>query len=82
MYLCMAYLLFTISNIYNNRKKVEKLKSQGFFTNTEILSANEFEREENVGSMNEMIEYYKLKGNINKVERIEKHKKELYGNSR
>lgn len=81
MYLCVTYLFFTISNVYNNRKKVEKLKSQGFFTNTEILSPNEFERKENVGSMNEMIEYYKLKGNVNKVEKIKRYKKELYGDN-
>lgn len=78
IYLCITYLFFTISNIYNNRKKVEKLKSQGFFTNVEILSPSEFEKKENIGAMNEMIEYYKLKGNINKVERIEKYKKKIY----
>jgi hypothetical protein len=81
MYLCLAYLLFTLANVYNNKRKVEKLKSQGFFTGTEILSPKEFEREENVGSMNEMIRYYKLKCDFNRVERIRDHKKELYGDS-
>jgi hypothetical protein len=78
VYLCLIYLLFTISNIHNNGKKVEKLRAQGFFTNIEILSPNEFEKKENVGSMKEMIEYYTLKGNVDKVERIRNQGNKLY----
>ncbi|MCX5694755.1 MAG: hypothetical protein NT014_06545 [Candidatus Omnitrophica bacterium] len=77
-YLCLIYLFFTISNIYNNRIKVERLKAQGFFSNVEILSSNEFEKRENIGAMNEMIEFYTLKGNMKKVARIQKHKIKTY----
>ncbi|MDD5130451.1 MAG: hypothetical protein PHS66_05325 [Candidatus Omnitrophica bacterium] len=77
-YLCFTYLFFTIANVCNNRKKVERLKAQGFFSNAEILSPDEFEKKENTGSMNEMIEYYTLKGDADRVARIQERKIKTY----
>jgi len=79
IYLCIAYTVITLLNVYNNGKNVERLKADGFFENAQIMGPCEFEKPENVGSMNEMIRYFKLKGNIDRVNKIRRHKKEIYG---
>lgn len=79
VYLCIAYTIVTSLNITNNKKNVEGLIREGFFKNVEIINSREFEKRENIGSMNEMIKYFELKGNIDKVNKIKKYKKEIYG---
>lgn len=81
IYLCVAYTVITLLNSYNNKRNVEKLKAEGFFKNAQIIDIPEFEKQENVGSMDEMIRYFKLKGDINRVNRIKKYKKEIYGDN-
>lgn len=80
-YLCIIYIFFTLLNVYNSGKKVERLKGQGFFANSEVISPGNFEKEENVGSMKEMIEYYRLKGDVDKAGRIREQIKRLYGDN-
>jgi len=66
-------------NIFNNKKNTEKLIAERFFENARIISAFEFERQENVGSMNEMIEYFRLRGNKDKANKIKEYKNQIYG---
>jgi len=79
IYLIVTYTGITFLNIYDNKRNVIKLKQQGFFKNVEVLKPKEFEKMENVGSMDEMIKYFTLKKNFKKVEEIKKYKKDLYG---
>lgn len=79
IYLCTAYLIITLLNIFNNKKNTEKLIAERFFENARIISAFEFERQENVGSMNEMIEYFRLRGNKDKANKIKEYKNQIYG---
>ena len=78
MYLFASYLMVTTLNIYNNQKNVQQLKASGFFENTAIIPEGEFEKRENIDSMNEMIDYYKLKGDLKRIDNINKLKKEIY----
>lgn len=79
IYLNISYACITFLNIRNNKKNVEKLKEKGFFKNAKILTSREFEKGENVGSMNEMIEYFTLKGDHERAYRIQRYKEEKYG---
>jgi len=79
IFLFTAYAIITALNIYNNKRNVERLKADGFFENAKIIRPAEFEKQENIGSMNEMIEYFTLKGDIERVNKIKKYKKEIYG---
>jgi len=79
IYLCTAYTAITVLNIYNNKRNIEKLKADGIFENAQIVGPCEFEKYENVGSMNEMIEYFKLRGDIDRVNKIKRYKEEIYG---
>ena len=63
----------------NNKKKVEGLKKGGFFQNYEVLKPEEYEKMENMGSMDEMIDYFSRIGDRKRVEKIRKVKRELYG---
>lgn len=78
IYLYIAYSIITVLNISNNQPNVKKLKKEGFFEIVEVINPNEFERLENLSSLNEMIEYYTLKGDIDRVNKIKRMKKELY----
>ena len=62
-------------NIKNNRKNVEWLKQDGSFEIAEPLAPKEYEKMENVGSMDEMIEYFTLIGDIGTASRIRSDKK-------
>jgi len=79
--LCLnvSYVGITFSNIYNNKKNVEKMKKDGLFNNIKILIPQDFEKNENLGAMNEMIEYFTLKDDQERVYRIERQKQEIYG---
>jgi len=79
LYLFISYTAITFVNIYNNRRNVEKLKSDGFFENAKFIGPGEFEKGENIGSMNEMMRYFELKGNKDRVNKIKRYKKEIYG---
>ncbi|MCX5701662.1 MAG: hypothetical protein NTW64_01620 [Candidatus Omnitrophica bacterium] len=78
IYLFTAYTIVTLLNIYNNPRNAERLKQEGFFKNVELLTPLEFEKKENAGSLDEMIIYYELKGNMDKVDKIKRMKKKLY----
>jgi len=78
-YLCASYIIITSLNVYNNQKNAEKLKAEGFFGNASIIAPCEFEKSENVGSMNEMIQYFELRGDSGRVNRIRALKEEIYG---
>jgi hypothetical protein len=78
-YLCLGYSFVTILNLSNNQNNVLKLKDAGFFKNAEILSKREFEKIENISSMDEMIKLYQAKGDTRKVEQIKIYKNQLYG---
>jgi len=79
IYLLSIYFVITLLNVMNNKKKVEKLKKNGFFQNCEVLKPEEYEKMENIGSMDEMIDYFSRIGNRKREEKIRKIKKELYG---
>lgn len=79
-YLYFAYGSITILNLRNNRKNAAIMKDAGFFDNARVVDSRNFERLENSGSMDEMIEYYRLKGDENRVSAIKRVKKELYNN--
>ncbi|MDP2927996.1 MAG: glycosyltransferase family 39 protein [Candidatus Omnitrophota bacterium] len=79
IYLYTAYTVITVLNIYNNKRNVEKLKADGFFENAKIIGPNEFEKEEVVGSLNEMIDYFESRGDTDRVNKIKSYKKEIYG---
>ncbi len=81
LYLFISFTIITFLNISNNKSNVEKLIAEGYFKNVKILAANEFEKKENVGSMNEMIKYFKLRGNIKRVKKIKELKKEIYSDA-
>ncbi len=78
IFLNITYGYMTFLNIYNNKNNVEKMKKNNFFKGAKILSINEFEKRENIGAMNEMIEYFTLKGDYERVRRIEKQKEKMY----
>ena len=79
IYLLSIYFIITLLNVMNNKKKVEKLKKSGFFQNCEVLKPEEYEKMENMGSMDEMIDYFSRIGDRKRVEKIRKVKRELYG---
>ncbi len=79
IYLFIVYTIITLLNIGNNKRNVEKLIAKGYFKNAKIVGSNEFEKKENVGSMNQMIRYFELQGNIERVKKIKEFKKEIYG---
>jgi len=78
VYLVVAYTAVTFLNLQNNKANVERLKTKGFFKDAKILSEHEFEKNENVGSMDEMIEYFTLKGEFERVGEIKRAKKRMY----
>jgi hypothetical protein len=78
MYVFTTYTIVTLLNIYNNKKNAERLKAGNFFENAYIIAPSEFEKQENVGSMNEMIMYFSTKGDMDKVNEIKRYKKEIY----
>ena len=76
--LCASYVLITGLNLYNNPKKVAGLKQIGFFENSQLLGLHDVEKQENIGSINEMIKYYGWKQNQEKIRKMEKLKKDVY----
>jgi hypothetical protein len=79
IYAVSVYSLVTGLNIYHNKKNVEKLRAKGFFNQAIVLSSRDYEREENVSSMDEMINYFFLTKNLGMVEKIKRTKKDVYG---
>lgn len=79
MFLNISYGYVTWLNLANNRKNVERLKDEGFFEGWRVLPPEKFEKRENIGAMNEMIEYFTLRGDYERVERIERQKERMYG---
>ena len=77
--LSVFYASITSLNIYNNKKNVEDLKKKSFFSNSKILTSREFEKKENVKAMDQMIEYFILKGDLDRVAKIERQKIQIYG---
>jgi hypothetical protein len=79
IYFLIAYAAITVLNLANNQRNVLKLKQKGFFKNAALLSESDYEKEENFGSMNEMIEYFQAKGDLPRVRQIEAQRNQLYG---
>jgi len=74
-----GYAAVTSSNIINNSRNVRLLKKDGFLEKTKIIAPYEFEKEENIGSMEAMIEYFRLKKDFGRAERIQRSKEKIYG---
>lgn len=79
IYAVSAYSLITVFNICRNRNNVESLKAKGFFDHAVVLNSKDYERQENVSSMDEMIAYFSLKKDYAMVENIKRIKKSIYG---
>jgi hypothetical protein len=79
VFLCIDYGIVTIVNLKNNQKNIEQLKSDGFFKQARIIGPDEFNKEENAGSMEEMIRYFTLKGDRKRAEKIKGYKEKIYG---
>jgi len=47
--------------------------------NAKILSPRDFEKGENTRAMDEMVEYFTLRGDQGRVYKIERQKEEMYG---
>lgn len=77
----IMYFFITAANVKNNSKNVALLKNQGFFENAQIIDFKEFEKRENTGAMREMIELFTLKGDLQRVDKIKKQLKAMYGES-
>ncbi|MCF7916180.1 MAG: hypothetical protein K9L61_00190 [Candidatus Omnitrophica bacterium] len=77
-FLNVSYGYVTFLNIFNNKDNVERMKENEFFKSANILAPKDFERRENIGAMNEMIEYFTLKGDFERASRIEKQKERMY----
>mgnify|MGYP000294836223 CR=1 FL=1 len=77
LFLSAGYALATGFNVYNNRRNVSFLRQQGYFSNAQIVTKNQFEHRENAGSLEEIIVYYKFKGNMGKMHRLKKLKRQL-----
>lgn len=78
VYLIFAYIFVTGLNLYNNKRNVDKLKAGGFFRRMSLIGPKEFERLENDGSLDEMIQYYELKGDSKKAAGFKKIKEGFY----
>jgi len=74
VYLYIAYTGITLLNVCNNQKNVEILKTKLFFKDAKIIGPYKFEKEENIGSMDEMIEYFSRIGDFERAKKIEKNK--------
>lgn len=74
-----AYYVVTVLNIYNNPRKVARLKKAGFFNTASLLDPVDFGKSENTGSLDEMTAYFHLKGDESRVNKIKKYKNKLYG---
>ena len=81
VYLFIMYNAVTLLNITNNSRNVERLTQEGFFENVSILTPLEFEKQENLGSMNEMIEYFTLQRDFGRADKIRLIKEEMYGDT-
>lgn len=79
IYVYLSYGTVTALNLINNRRNVEELASQGLFKDAKVIGPKHFEELENVASMDEMIEYYTIVGDKERIEKIRKDKKEIYG---
>jgi len=74
IYLCAAYLVVTLLNVYNNKRNVEKLKKAGFFNDVKIMSVAECEDEGVLWVLVEAMRYYAMKGRADMVNKIKKYK--------
>ncbi len=79
VYALSAYCIITLLNVYNNPRKVSRLRAEGFLNSAVILNSRDFERSENSGSLDEMIAYFQAKGDTHRVDRIQIYKNQLYG---
>ena len=75
----VSYACITFLNVHNNKKNVETLKVSGFFSDAKIITSRDFERGENTRAMDEMMEYFTLVGDQERVDRIQRQKEEMYG---
>ncbi len=76
----MLFTWFTISllNLINNQTIVEAMYEEDCFKYVTIVPPSWFELNENVNSMREMVNYYRLKGDQKEVEHIQSICKLLY----
>ncbi|MCK5494237.1 MAG: glycosyltransferase family 39 protein, partial [Candidatus Omnitrophica bacterium] len=79
VYLSVGYMIVTGLNVFNNRINVRNMKNAGFFNNHKVISSYEFGKVENLGSINEMIFYFTLRGDEDRVNKLKKQKIEIYG---
>ncbi|MDD5254687.1 MAG: hypothetical protein PHR11_01370 [Candidatus Omnitrophica bacterium] len=73
----IGYAWITGMNVVNNGRNTRELKDRGFFRNAEVVTRSRFERHENAGSLEEIIVYYKLRGDQGKVSQLKKLKRQL-----
>jgi hypothetical protein len=79
IYLFVSYTVFTALNLYTNKINIEKLKQEDFFKEAKIIGPFEFEKRENIDSMDEMIKYFELKGDSERANKIRLEKSNIYG---
>ena len=79
VYLSVGYMIVTGLNVFNNRINVRNMKNAGFFNNHKVISSYEFGKVENLGSINEMIFYFTLRGDEDRVNKLKKQNIEIYG---
>jgi hypothetical protein len=65
--------------LYTNKINIEKLKQEDFFKEAKIIGPFEFEKRENIDSMDEMIKYFELKGDSERANKIRLEKSNIYG---
>jgi hypothetical protein len=79
IYLFVSYTVFTALNLYTNKINIGKLKQENFFKKAKIIGPFDFEKRENIDSMDEMIKYFDLKGDSERANRIRLEKNNIYG---
>jgi hypothetical protein len=77
VYCYLAYTIITGSNIANNKINVLSLKRDGFFARARIVPPQKYEAAENLESTDEMIAYYTVTHDVDKIHKLIKIRKDL-----
>jgi len=80
----IAYLVITMLNVATNKNNVESLKKEGFFKQVTIAEVSpfeltDFEKEEHLWSIFEMIRYYTTIGDGERARHIKNIRKNFFG---
>lgn len=78
IYMLLTWFTISIINLINNQNNVEIMYENGCFDFVTIVPPNWFELDENVTSMKEMVDYYRLKGDLKEVEHIQSICRTIY----